>query len=168
MYPAEPLPTPERARRNLIVGGVVLAVAAVLFVVAVPLGIRGHGVAHLEIVGEAPAHAVATDAEEPSGTVELRTVPVARTASSTTATVELVGESAPRAQLVAFRDGMWVGTGHRIELDRHDAAQGIDVLVEPREGGADDEWDGSVTVRLTVSQGFLPDTDEVDLTLPSS
>lgn len=166
MYPAEPLPTPERARRNLLVGGVVLAVAAVLFVVAVPLGIRGHGVAHLEIVGEAPAHAVATDAEEPPGAVELRTAPVARTGSSTTATVELVGDYAPRARLVAFREGTWVGAGDRIVLDRYAAAQGVDVFVEPREGAADDDWDGSVTVRLTVSQGFLPDTDEIDLALP--
>lgn len=168
MYPAEPLPTPRRARRNLIVGGIALAVAAVLFVTAVPLGIRGRGVAHLEVVAEPPAHAVSTDGDEPTGPIELRTAPVARTTSSTTATVELVGESAPRARLVAFRDGTRVGAGERIELDRHDAARGVDVLVEPREGAADDEWDGSVTVRLTVSQGFLPDTDEIDLTLPSS
>jgi hypothetical protein len=168
MYPAEPLPTPERARRNLLVGGVVLAVAAVLFVVAVPLGIRGHGVAHLEVVGEAPVHMAAADVPEQPGAVALRTAPVARAASSTTATVELVGESAPRARLVAFRDGTRVGTGDRIVLDRRDTAEGVDVLVEPREGGADDEWDGSVTVRLTVSQGFLPDTDELDLTLPPS
>jgi len=168
MYPVEPLPTPARARRNLLVGGIALAVAAVLFVIAVPLGIRGHGAAHLEVVGEASAFAVAPGAEEQPGAVELRTAPVTRAASSTTATVELVGESAPRARLVAFRDGTWVGAGDRIVLDRHDAAQGVAVLVEPRESATDDAWDGSVTVRLTVSQGFLPDTDEIDLTLAPS
>ncbi|MEV8240088.1 hypothetical protein AB0O90_07630 [Microbacterium testaceum] len=161
----EPLPTPERARRNLVVGLVALAVAVVLFLVAVPLSVRGSGVAHLAVVSasDEAREAEHDDPDAPRGSVDLEMEPVARTKSSTTATVELVGESAARARLVTSRDGTWVDAGERVSLRREDAANGVALRVVARDH--EDEWDGTVTVRLTVSQGMLPDVDEIDVHL---
>lgn len=167
VFAPERLPTARQARRSLIVGGIVLALAVTLSVVALPLGIRGHGVARLGEATAAPGSSTGPADERP-GAVELRTAPIASLTRDASATVELVDGAASRARLSLLRDGAWVDGGDRLALSRDETAAGVTVRVRAVAPRDDREWDGIATVRLTVSQGFLPDVDEVDIDLFAS
>lgn len=153
-----------RARRNLVLGGIALAVAVVVSVVvvtAVPLGLRGQGVAQIQA---APEPRATVDAGV-RAVADLRTAPIASLGADATATLELVGDSAGRARLALPRDEGWVDAGDRIALSRSDAADGVVFRVSARDSRQDGHRE-PVIVRLTVSQGLLPDIAdlEVDLT----
>lgn len=163
------LPTARQARRSLLVGGIALALAVTLSVVALPLGIRGQGVARIDFAPTVSAdHAGAAGIAAQPGSVDLQTAPVASLTRDATATVELVDDAASRARLSLLRGGAWVEEGASITLTREEAVEGVTVrvrAVDPRHAPG---WDGVATVRLTVSQGLLPDTDEIDIDLSAS
>jgi protein-arginine deiminase len=93
----------------------------------------------------------------------LRTMPIDDLDGDATGTVALVGDGADKARLFLQRGSEWVFLDEAAELTRDELAAGLVLGIDGRDVIRPGEWDGKVTVRFTVAQGLVDDTDEVQL-----
>jgi protein-arginine deiminase len=93
----------------------------------------------------------------------LRTMPIADLDDEATGTVALAGVGADKARLFLERDGEWVFVDEGVQLSREELAAGLVLGIDGRDVIRPGEWDGKVTVRFSVKQGLLEDTDEVQM-----